>query len=69
MPKKHVDVMSYNYYKEGVGKKGWEFLAEIDMPSIIGEFHMGATDTGLFNPGLVHAADQKGPWPNVGPST
>ena len=57
--KKHVDVMSYNYYKEGVGKKGWEFLAEVDMPSIIGEFHMGSTDTGLFNPGLVHAADQK----------
>lgn len=57
--KKHVDVMSYNYYKEGIGTKGWEFLAEMDMPSVIGEFHMGATDTGLFNPGLVHAADQK----------
>ncbi|WP_158969594.1 beta-galactosidase [Paraglaciecola sp. L3A3] len=55
---KHADVVSYNYYKEGLQKDHWAFLAEIDMPSIIGEFHIGATDTGLFNPGLVHAQSQ-----------
>ncbi|MCF2950271.1 beta-galactosidase [Paraglaciecola aquimarina] len=54
----HVDVVSYNYYKEGLQKDYWKFLEELDMPSIIGEFHIGATDTGLFNPGLVHAEDQ-----------
>lgn len=55
----HVDVMSYNIYKEGVHPNYWQFLEDIDMPSIIGEFHMGAMDTGLINPGLVHAETQE----------
>ncbi|MGJ8682558.1 beta-galactosidase [Paraglaciecola sp.] len=54
----NVDVVSYNYYKEGLQKDYWAFLKDVDMPSIIGEFHIGATDSGLFNPGLVHAEDQ-----------
>jgi len=58
--KKYVDVMSYNYYKEGLHEKAWEFLAETDMPSIIGEYHIGATsDTGLYHPGLILASDQQ----------
>ena len=57
--KKYVDVMSYNYYREGMHDTVWDFLPEVDMPSIIGEYHFGATsDTGLYHPGLVHAADQ-----------
>lgn len=57
--KKYTDVISYNLYKEGVRDEEWSFLKEIDMPSIIGEFHMGASsDTGLFHPGLIMAADQ-----------
>lgn len=55
---KHTDVMSYNVYKESIHPASWGFLEEIDMPSIIGEFHMGAADTGLFNPGLVMGEDQ-----------
>ncbi|MBD1390017.1 beta-galactosidase [Neiella sp. HB171785] len=55
---KHVDVVSYNIYKEGLHPETWGFLADIDMPSIIGEFHVGANDNGLFHPGLIHAADQ-----------
>ena len=55
---KYVDVVSYNEYKEIPHKKTWAFLAEIDKPSIIGEFHMGAVDTPLYHPGLVMAADQ-----------
>ncbi|ABG40489.1 Agarase [Paraglaciecola sp. T6c] len=55
----YVDVMSYNVYKEGLHPKGWGFLKEFDMPSIVGEFHIGATDSGLFHPGLVHAANQQ----------
>ncbi|WP_370977841.1 agarase [Agaribacterium sp. ZY112] len=55
----HVDVLSFNLYKEGVSKYKWSFLDEIDMPAIIGEFHMGATDSGSFHPGLVHAANQE----------
>lgn len=57
---KYADVVSYNAYKEGLREDKWAFLAEIDKPSIIGEFHMGATsDTGLFHPGLIHAANQQ----------
>ncbi|MBD1390018.1 beta-galactosidase [Neiella sp. HB171785] len=55
---KHVDVVSYNIYKEGLHPQKWGFLDDIDMPSIIGEFHIGAMDNGLFHPGLIHAADQ-----------
>lgn len=55
---KYADVVSYNFYKESMHPAAWKFLPEIDMPSIIGEFHMGATDHGLLNPGLVHAQDQ-----------
>ena len=57
---KYADVVSYNSYKEGLRKDKWAFLSEIDKPSIIGEFHMGASSgSGLYHPGLIHAADQK----------
>ncbi|AQQ67243.1 hypothetical protein Mag101_06025 [Microbulbifer agarilyticus] len=55
----HVDVVSYNLYTEGLAADNWAFLSEIDKPSIIGEFHMGATDSGSFHAGLVSAADQQ----------
>nr|BAE97587.1 beta-agarase [Alteromonas sp. E-1] len=56
---KYADVVSYNFYKEGLTKNKWTFLAELDKPSIIGEFHVGTTESGLFHPGLVHAANQE----------
>ncbi len=55
---KFVDVFSYNHYKEGIGKKYWKFLEEIDMPTLIGEYHIGAPDSGLLHSGLVQATDQ-----------
>ncbi|MEH6713024.1 MAG: agarase [Paraglaciecola polaris] len=55
---KYADVMSYNYYKEAITDKVWTFLVDLDKPSIIGEFHNGAMDSGLLNPGLIHAASQ-----------
>ncbi|TYK67223.1 beta-galactosidase [Colwellia echini] len=55
---KYVDVMSYNSYKEGLPEHKWEFLSKIDKPSIIGEFHIGATDSGIYHPGLIMASDQ-----------
>ncbi|MCX2831022.1 beta-galactosidase [Microbulbifer thermotolerans] len=54
----YADVVSYNYYKEGVSDNFWHFLKELDRPSIIGEFHNGALDSGLLNPGLIHASSQ-----------
>ncbi|MBU2872043.1 beta-galactosidase [Colwellia sp. E2M01] len=56
---KYADVVSYNIYKEGLAASSWDFLSQIDKPSIIGEFHIGAMDTGLYHPGLVMASDQE----------
>ncbi|GAD03451.1 beta-galactosidase [Agarivorans albus] len=56
----YVDVMSYNLYGNDMSKGDWSHLAELDMPSIIGEFHFGATDSGMFHPGLVAADTQQG---------
>ncbi len=57
--KKHVDVISYNYYEETIGSKHWDFLDSIDMPSIIGEFHSGVVGPDTFNAGLVMASSLK----------
>ncbi|GLS83856.1 beta-galactosidase [Paraferrimonas haliotis] len=56
---KHVDVISFNSYKEGLPEKSWQFLKDIDMPAIIGEFHIGSSDSGMFHPGLIHASSQQ----------
>lgn len=57
---KYADVVSYNIYEEGVTSYGWDFLKELDKPSIIGEFHFGSTsDTGFYHPGLVYSSDQR----------
>ena len=55
---RYTDVVSFNWYKEGVTKEHWSFLPGLDMPAIIGEFHFGTTSSGFFHPGLLHAADQ-----------
>lgn len=55
---KYADIISFNIYKEGVHPKKWTFLDEIDRPAIIGEFHFGAKDSGVYHPGLIHASDQ-----------
>ena len=55
---KYVDVFSYNYYRESIGVKYWEFLKAIDKPAIIGEYHFGALDAGYFHTGIIHASDQ-----------
>ena len=50
-----ADIISYNlYYVQIPGDKFLEF----DRPMIIGEFHFGALDRGMFHTGLVAAKDQ-----------
>ncbi|MBN8430971.1 beta-galactosidase [Microbulbifer salipaludis] len=56
---KNVDIISYNLYEEGLVPSKWDFLAEIDKPSLIGEFSFGSDDQGHFHPGIVISADQK----------
>jgi len=53
---KYCDVVSFNSYDYGV--EGRRLPDNIDMPIIIGEFHFGAIDRGMFHPGLKRAADQ-----------
>ncbi len=56
---KHVDVLSYNCYKEGVSSEEWMHAEDLNVPTIIGEFHFGAEDERMFSPGLVAAATQE----------
>lgn len=53
---KYCDIVSYNRYRYSV-----EDLAlpnDFDMPTIIGEFHFGALDRGMFHTGLCKTLDQ-----------
>jgi hypothetical protein len=57
---KHTDVMSFNIYQAKPDREKWDWLKELGKPAIIGEFHFGATDRGMFHPGLVDALSQEG---------
>ncbi len=54
---KYCDVVSYNIYKPAVAD--FQFNGGADVPLIIGEFHFGALDRGLFHPGLVPTENQQ----------
>jgi hypothetical protein len=54
---KFCDVISYNRYETSV--EDLRLPAGLDVPLIIGEFHFGALDRGMFHPGLVPAANQE----------
>jgi hypothetical protein len=54
---KFCDVVSYNRYEYGV--ESLKLPDEIDMPLIIGEFHFGALDRGLFHTGLRGTESQQ----------
>lgn len=51
------DVISFNRYDISVASL--RLPEGIDKPIIIGEFHFGALDRGMFHPGLREAADQQ----------
>lgn len=53
---KYCDVVSYNRYCFSV--RDQKFPAGLDAPMLIGEFHFGASDRGLFWNGLVSTTDQ-----------
>jgi len=53
---KFCDVVSYNRYQRSLD--GFQFPGGMDVPLIIGEFHFGALDRGLFHTGLVPVASQ-----------
>ncbi len=51
----YCDVVSFNLYRDTVAN--WRPPVEIDKPIMIGEFHFGATDRGVFGSGLIPATD------------
>ncbi|MCF2948562.1 beta-galactosidase [Paraglaciecola aquimarina] len=53
------DIITYNVYQEGIIPGKWDFLEELDKPSLVGEFSFGSDDAGHVHPGIVIAADQK----------
>ncbi|HEY3861945.1 MAG TPA: beta-agarase [Verrucomicrobiae bacterium] len=53
---KYCDVVSYNIYKRGVAN--FKFNGGADVPLLVGEYHFGALDRGMFHPGLVELPDQ-----------
>ena len=50
-----VDVVSYNMYSRKIASDQY---CDFGKPVIFGEFHFGATDRGMFHPGLQTTADQ-----------
>jgi hypothetical protein len=52
------DVVSFNIYAARVEPERWRLFDEFDRPILVGEFHMGAVDRGMFHTGLVAARDQ-----------
>ncbi|MCM2369115.1 beta-galactosidase [Aporhodopirellula aestuarii] len=54
---KYCDVVSFNQYRYSVADL--KLPAGEDKPIIIGEFHFGALDRGMFHPTKVPAKDQK----------
>ena len=55
---KYCDVLSFNVYRDDL--EGWTSGDGIDMPVVIGEFHFGAHDRGLFGSGQRNALSQEG---------
>jgi hypothetical protein len=53
---KYCDVVSYNLYRRSVAD--FQFNGGADVPLIIGEFHFGALDRGMFHTGLVSVGSQ-----------
>lgn len=51
------DVVSYNVYASSLDPVKWN-LARLNKPCIVGEFHFGALDRGMFHPGLVSTPNQ-----------
>ncbi len=52
------DVVSFNIYRPRLDPKAWAFTGALNKPCLIGEFHFGALDRGLFHPGLVSTPNQ-----------
>ena len=55
---KYCDVVSYNIYRDKIDD--WRLPGGLDAPVMIGEFHFGAHDRGLFGASLINKGSQAG---------
>jgi hypothetical protein len=53
---KYCDVISYNLYRHMLDD--FKLPDGVDKPILVGEFHFGALDRGMFHPGLVQVENQ-----------
>ena len=53
----HADIFSVNVYDSTV--RAWQVPANVDMPILAGEFHIGSVDRGVPSPGLASAWNQR----------
>lgn len=56
---KYCDALSFNVYRSTLDPVGWKHMESYNKPFLVGEFHFGATDRGVFDGGLIGVADQK----------
>jgi hypothetical protein len=54
-----ADVVSFNLYQRSIDPEDWTGENELGKPLIIGEFHFGALDRGMFHTGLVRTRNQQ----------
>lgn len=54
---KYCDVVSFNLYQRSV--RDYKLPEGVDVPIVIGEFHFGALDRGMFHTGLVPTSSQQ----------
>lgn len=57
MAAKYCDIVSYNIYRHTLD--AFKLPDGVDMPVLVGEFHFGALDRGLFHASLIPVADQE----------
>lgn len=53
------DVVSFNIYQSSINRADWTGVKDLGKPILIGEFHFGALDRGMFHEGLGPRANQK----------
>jgi len=53
-----ADVVSFNIYRRNVDCDKWTGKSDLGKPILIGEFHFGALDRGMFHTGLVPTQNQ-----------
>ena len=54
-----ADIVSYNLYQTTINADRWTGKNDLWKQMIIGEFHFGALDRGMFHTGLVPTKDQE----------